>query len=75
MKLDVFGRPMQVLRENDQWVIYLPGPDGKKRPLLDFVIPADLSESEVIVYIADIFHEMATPEKPEVKKLSAWTPV
>jgi hypothetical protein len=60
---------MLVLRENDQWIAYLPGTDGKKRRLEEFLIPADYSEDEVIQYIADIFHESATPEHPDVKRI------
>ncbi|MGZ3722135.1 MAG: DUF7661 family protein [Bdellovibrionales bacterium] len=69
MKLDVFGRQMQVLREGDRWSLFLLGADGKKRPVHDIVIPANMNEDQVLVYIADIFHEFASPEKPGVRKL------
>jgi len=43
--------------------------DGKKRREADIVIPADLSASEVVTFVADIYHELATPENSEVKVL------
>ncbi len=60
---------MQIQRENNQWQLYILGTDGKKRPVQDIVIPPELTADEVLVFIADIYHELATPEKSEVRKL------
>lgn len=68
MKLNVFGRVVEVLRENDQWVFYSLG-DGIKRRENGIVIPAELSETELITFIADIFHESATPQNSDIKIL------
>lgn len=69
MKLDVFGRTtIEVLRENDHWVCYILG-EGKKRRDYDLSFPPELSEAEVVVYIADLFHEGATPENPDVRRI------
>jgi hypothetical protein len=68
VKLNVFGKLVEIIRENDQWILYSLG-EGKKRRENDFAIPPDLSESEVVTYMADIFHEFATPQNSDVKIL------
>jgi hypothetical protein len=69
MKLDVFGRKMQIFREGDQWIVFLLGDDGKKRLMQDVAIPSELKEEQILQYISDMFHELATPERPEVKRV------
>jgi hypothetical protein len=66
MKLDVYGRRIEVVKERGEWAIYTLG-EGKKNKITDFVIPADLGEEEILIYVADIFHELATPEKSDVR--------
>ncbi len=68
MKINVFGRIVEVARDNGEWVLYTLG-EGKKRRENDIVIPADLNEKDVVTFIADIFHEFATPGNSEVKVL------
>lgn len=68
MIVSVFGRKVEVIRENNEWILYSLG-EGKKRREVDIVIPSDLDENEVLTYLADIFHEVATPENNEVKIL------
>lgn len=71
MKLDIFGkRVMEVVRRNDEWLAFYCGNEGKKRKAQDIVIPASLRESEVVEYIADLFHEWATPSNSTVAVLS-----
>ena len=69
MKLNIYGKCLlEVIKENDQWVIYVLG-EGKKSRSNDIVIPSYMDENEVVVYLADIFHEAATPENPDIKVL------
>lgn len=66
MKLNIFGRLFEVARENDQWILYSLG-TGLKRKESDIPIPAELTRTEVMTFLADIFHEFASPENSEVK--------
>lgn len=68
MKLDVFGKKeLEVVRREGEWLAFYCGNDGKKRRAYEIVIPNSLSEQEVVGYIADLFHEWATPSISEVK--------
>lgn len=69
MRLDVFGREVEVVRRLDEWQVFYPGNEGKKRPALDIFVPAELLEQEILQYIADLCHEWATPQHPEVRIL------
>ena len=33
----------------------------------DIVIPSSTKEHDAVLYLADIYHELATPKNPEVK--------
>lgn len=68
MRFDIFGRSVLVEREAERWVAYYPG-EGKRRPA-DIVIPSDLSEEEILGYLADLFHEHARPGQREARRLS-----
>jgi len=67
MKISVFGKEVEVLRNNNEWQVFYPGNEGKKRLASDIVIPASTKEHEVVLYLADIYHEFATSKNPEVK--------
>jgi hypothetical protein len=59
MKFNVYGRfQLEVRRENDAWEVYRLEL-GKRANLHDVVIPATLDAEEIIVYLDDIFHELA----------------
>ncbi len=68
MKLSVFGRKFEVIRERDQWNLFSLG-EGKKHRVDDILIPAHLTETDVITFLADMFHEMATPDNSDVQRL------
>lgn len=68
MKMDIFGKKrMEVIRREGEWLAFYFGNDGKKRRAYDIVIPSSLSEREVVGYIADLFHEWATPSNSVIK--------
>lgn len=70
MKFDIFGkRVLEVVRSNDEWLAFYCGNGGVKRKADDICIPSSLSELELDGYIADVFHEWATPDRNEVKRL------
>ncbi len=69
MRFDVFGQRVLVTGSGDGWSAFYEGPDGKRRPATDIVIPPDLSEPEIETYLADLCHEWASAHHPAVKRL------
>ncbi len=60
MRFDIYGRfQVDVRREGDSWEVYRLAP-GKRARMDDIVIPATLKADEIIVYLDDIFHELAS---------------
>lgn len=66
---DVFGRRLTVERRRGAWVVYAPTSDGKRRPAEGVVIPPHVPETELAGYLADLCHEWADAEHPEVRRL------
>ena len=61
MKFDVYGRfRLEVQRENDSWVVYRLGL-GKRVKLNHVIIPNTLEESEIAIFLDDVFHELSGP--------------
>ena len=61
MRFNIYGRfQLEVWREQESWVAYRLTP-GKRVVEDELVIPADLAEHELAVYLDDIFHELAGP--------------
>jgi len=72
MKFNVFAKKfIEVVRNDNDWQAYYLGNEGKKRKAEGLLIPSSIDESEIEEYIADLFHEMATPSNNEVKRISA----
>lgn len=68
MRFDIFGREIIVERDADRWMAYYPG-EGKRRSA-DIVIPPELTEEELVGYLADLFHELARPGQQEARRSS-----
>ena len=61
MRFDVYGRfKLDVVREGKQWTVYRLEP-GKRIKVRDFAIPSSLQEAEVVIFVDDIYHELAQP--------------
>lgn len=69
LRFDVFGRQLLVSRTALGWTCWYLGPEGKKRPAPDLVIPANITDMEMILYLGDLCHEWATERHPDVKRL------
>ena len=70
MKFNVFGRLVEVQRYNEEWVVYYLGNEGKKRKAANILVPSFVAEVELAEYLADLYHEWATPTNSAVKKIS-----
>ncbi len=67
MKLNVYGKPLEIKRDNGRWKTFYLGNEGKKRIATDIHIPNEIKEQALIEYISDLCHEWATPTKNEIK--------
>ena len=66
MRLNAYGRHIEVVKESGEWVVYMLG-EGKKRRTSDISIPSELGEREVVSFLEDILHEAATPENSKIE--------
>lgn len=69
LRFDVFGRQLVISRKEHGWAAWYLGPEGKKRPAPDIVIPPNTAESDMTLYLGDLCHEWATEQHPDVKRL------
>ena len=69
LRVNAFGRFLEIEWTNHQWVAFDKGNEGKRRKARDIVIPASLSSTELIAYLDDLLHERATKSHPEVIEL------
>ena len=61
MKFNIYGRfQLDIRRENDNWVVYTLG-EGKRVKANDVFIPDNLQESQIPVFLDDLFHELSGP--------------
>jgi len=68
IRFNVFGRFIAVRRTPHGWQAFDLGAEGKRRPS-EFVIPSFIEEADLGQYLADILHELATPQKSGVIRL------
>lgn len=69
LRFDVFGKLIVAEQRNGQWRLFKDSRDGKLVPLRDVTIERDLTEDELLIYLDDLFHEMATSENSQVKQV------
>lgn len=68
-KFNIFGSLIAVTGSAGAWHAFYLGADGKRRPA-DFIVPNDIAEHELSEYLADLYHEHATPRNPAAKQIS-----
>lgn len=68
LKFDVFGRVIVAEQTGGQWLLFVVGAEGKRRPV-QVVVPDGVAADEIGQFLDDIFHEMATPARPTVVRL------
>ncbi|HAT3644688.1 hypothetical protein [Raoultella ornithinolytica] len=67
---DVFGRHIGVQREGDRWLVFrVDMTEQKYSRLYDVIIPDELTDAEIPGWLDDIFHEAATENHPEVRRI------
>lgn len=67
-RFKVFRRVVAVTGRPGAWRVCYLGADGKRRPA-DVVVPGDVAADELAAYLADPFHEAATPGHDSVQRL------
>ncbi|MCC6714332.1 MAG: hypothetical protein IT496_03810 [Gammaproteobacteria bacterium] len=69
IRFEVFGQRMAVERSDGAWGLYALSDDGKRRAVHDVAVPPDLEESDLLTWLADIYHESASARHPDVLRL------
>ena len=68
LRFNVFGTLIAIAGAPGGWQAFHLGADGKRRPA-DFIVPGDMAEGDLAEYLADLFHENATPRNSSVDRL------
>ena len=66
----VFGKRMSIQRKDGEWLLFRESDTGVRAKEYEIAIPADLAESELATYLADIFHESATEKHSSVTRVN-----
>jgi len=61
---------MSVLNVDQQWQLFNESDNGIRSRVYDIVIPSDLTSTELITYLDDMYHEYATDKHPSVILMS-----
>lgn len=69
MKINAFGRDLDVRRKDDIWEVFDRGNEGKRRKARDITIPPKVREEELVAYLSDLLHEYASARHPEVVRI------
>jgi hypothetical protein len=69
LRFNVFGTQVVVLASEHGWTTFYVGPEGKRRPATDIVVPKGMPESDIEQYLDDLCHEWASEEYPGVRRL------
>jgi SAM-dependent methyltransferase len=64
-RFNVYGRLVNIEGTQGNWSAFFPSQDGKRVPA-NFIVPNFLAEDELRQYLADLFHESATPGNGDV---------
>jgi aminoglycoside 6'-N-acetyltransferase len=66
LRYDVFGREVGIIREGGGWRAVFVGQDGKLRDAPEIVIPPWVKKPDLGRFLADLFHESASPARSDV---------
>ncbi|KHT64966.1 hypothetical protein RJ45_03585 [Photobacterium gaetbulicola] len=65
---DVFSTKMSVQQKDGFWLLYKESDTAMRARIYDVVIPPELEEGDLATYLADIYHENATANYPDVRR-------
>ncbi len=68
LRFNVFGSLIAIVGTAGARSAFVLGLDGKRQPA-NFIIPEFLAEDELCQYLADLFHEAATPSNGDVHQV------
>lgn len=70
MIFKVFGRYIGVKPVGQGWQVFrVDMSERKYSRLYEIIIPDDLEEGEIADWLADIYHEAASPQHPDVVRV------
>jgi hypothetical protein len=72
-RFNVFGTRVAVVGAPGAWQAFYLGAEGKRR-LADFIVPDEVTGDELQEYLADLFHENATPRNNDVTRIDQSLP-
>lgn len=67
-RFNIFGSLIAIADAGGTWRAFYLGADGKRRPA-DFIVPNDVAEDQLCEYLADLYHENATPRNCDAVQL------
>jgi hypothetical protein len=70
IKFDVYGKRLSVQRKDGEWLLFRESNTGVRARVYEVAIPAELAESKLATYLADIFHESANEKHSSVVRLN-----
>lgn len=68
LRFSIFGTLISVEGSQGAWRSFYLVAEGKRRPA-DFIVPGDVAEDELCEYLADLYHENATPRNSTAVQL------
>jgi len=68
LRFNIFGRLVAIVGRPGEWTPYSLGSEGK-RGRTGFILQNFLAEDELCQYLADLFHESATPTNGDVYQI------
>ena len=66
LRLNVFGRLLDIERVDNKWIVFDSGNEGKRRKATDIIIPSSLKQAELTTYLDDLLHESASVSCPKI---------
>jgi hypothetical protein len=69
LRFNIFGTLIAIRGNPGAWRAFYLGTEGKRRPA-DFIVPDDIQDDALCEYLADLFHEEATPRNNTATQLA-----
>lgn len=69
MKLNAYGRKIEIVQFGENWKVFFFGEEGKKRIADDIIVPSNIKKRELKNYIEDLLHEWATAKNNQVVEI------